>query len=255
MFIVVILNLSLSIYTLNVVRNASTQLSAGTQGISDVTTQLNQISTVAKNVMDAIGPATRLDFNIFPISVPNIINEFLRVPFREASANLTRMALAVEMAMRTHNDASGMLQTARWASLIGSITKQVGQLKAVVGAGVPDPDPANNDLLHLFTSTLLNVIDFEFDSPQPWNRLAITCMHFVDNFLAVNWSGVYRGVNGQTQSWNINNSIQSPFQSIFDYCAALSNLTLEGGSILDMLPDDDDFSGMNKEFLDKKHPF
>jgi len=241
MFVVVILNMSLSVYTLNVVRNASTQLSSGSQGLSDVTTQLNQLSTLATTLVDAIGPATRLNFNMFPINIPNVLNEFLRVPFRDASSNLTRMASAVENAMREHDDASGMLETARWASLIGSITHQVSYLKKVVGAGSPVADPANNDLLHFLTSALLNVVDFQFDSPVPWNRLAMTCMDFVDNFLAVNWSGIYRDEWGDQQSWNINDAIASPFQSIFDYCAALSNLTLSGGNVLDLYYNGDQF--------------
>jgi len=235
MFVVLIANLSLSVYTLNVVHNASTQLSTGTQSISDVTTQLTQLNTLATNLNDAIGPATRLNFNMFPINVPNVLNELLRVPFRDASANLTRMASAVELAMREHDSASDMLDVARWAILIGSITQQVGYLKKVVGPGVPVEDPANNDVLHFITSALLNVIDFQFDSPEPWNRLAVTCMAFVDHFLAVNWSGTYRDQYGNVETWNINESIANPFQQIFDYCAALSNLTLPGGSLLDML--------------------
>jgi len=239
MFVVVILNLSLSVYTLNVVRNASTQLSTGSQGLSDVTTQLNTLSTLASNLMTAIGPATRLDFNIFPINVPDVLNEFLRVPFRQASGNITRLALAVESAMR-RNTEPGMLQTARYASLVASITGKVGQLKKVVGAGVPVSDPANNDLLHLLTSALLNVVDFQFDSPVPWNRLAQTCVSFIDNFLAVNWSGTYRDEWGQIRTWNINNAIVGPFQSVYDYCEALSNLTEAGGSVLDMFDGDSD---------------
>jgi len=236
--LMLVANLSLSVYTLNVARNASTQLSTGTQGISDVTTQLTQLNDLATNLQAAIGPGSRLGFNLFPINVPNVVNELLRVPFHDAASNLTRMAAAVELAMREHNSASGMLDVARWASLIGSITKQVGFLKKVTGTGAPVADPDNNDVLHFVTSALLNVVDFQFDSPQPWNRLATTCMTFVDNFLAVNWSGVYRDQYGDIEHWNINESIANPFQQIFDYCAALSNLTLTGGSLLDMFDED-----------------
>jgi len=117
--------------------------------------------------------------------------------------------------------------------------KTGGFLKPVVGAGQPAADPANNDLLHFITSAVLNVVDFEFDSPVPWNRLARTCMEFTTNFLSNNWSGRYTDANGNTRTWNINQSINGPFQQIFDYCAALSNLTLAGGTILDMYGDSD----------------
>jgi len=162
-----------------------------------------------------------------------------------AAVNITKIAIGVENAMRAKNQGAGMLDTAKYASLVASIGKQAAFLKHVDGAGVPSPDPANNDLVHFVTSALMNVLDFEFDSAKPWSQLATTCMDFADNFLSVNWSGLYRGPNGQRLNWDINQAIQGPFQDVFHYCYALQNLTLSGGSILDIF--DDDWDGVNDD--------
>jgi len=236
----VILNLALTLYTLNMVKNASGQLLGVADGaadrLNDVSTvashlgelreQLSSLTTLADTLADAIGPTSRLAFNLFPISIPNLVNEVLRQNFKNMAQNVTKLALGVEKVMRLFNQGHGMLDTARYASLVSSVSKQVTYLKPVRGQGaVPPEDPANNDLVHMVVSGLFNVIDFEVDSAKPWRRLASTCMDFVDNFSAVNWSGVYYGARGQRMSWSVNNQITEPLRVVFDYCSALANLT------------------------------
>jgi len=229
MFVVVMLNLGLTVYTLNVVKNASTQLSSGTSGLSDVNTHLQQLSSMATQVqqlMDSLGPKSRLAFNLFPISIPNLLNEVLRVDFQSMAHNISKLALSVESAMRFHNQGEGMLSAAQYSSLVASVAKQVNYLKPVNNPKyAPPEDTENNDLVLLVVSGLMNIIDFEVDDPQPWAELASTCMDFVDNFLSVNWAGTYTGEYGQRLSWSIMQQVQSPFQSVFDYCFALANLT------------------------------
>jgi len=241
-------NVALSLYTLNVVRDASTQMSSGSTGLATVTSQLSELNNLATQITDALGPKSRLNFNMFPINVPNLINEVLRVNFHPMAVNISRLARSVESVMRKYNEGEGMLSTAQYASLVGSVAKQVEYLKPVTDPNhQPPEDTANNDLLHFMFSALFNVIDMEVDDPKPWAELASTCMEFVDNFVAVNWAGTYTGAHGQRRQWNIMGSIQTPFQAIFDYCSALSNLTQSSqfylGDMLDMdfkSPDDED---------------
>jgi len=241
MFVVVMLNLGLTVYTLNVVKNASTQLSSGTTGLSDVKVHLQQLSSMATQVqqlMDSLGPKSRLAFNLFPVSIPNLLNEVLRVDFQALAQNLTRFALGVESVMRQNNQGEGMLSVAQYSSLVASIAKQANYLKPVQNPKyAPPEDLENNDLMHFVVSGLMNIIDFEVDDPQPWAELASTCMDFVDNFLSVNWAGNYVGEYGNRLSWSIMQQIQSPFQSVFDYCFALANLTMSDKFNLGMLAD------------------
>jgi len=228
MCIVVVLNFALTLYTLHFLSQASTQLSVGTAGVSDVSSKLTSLNDVANQLIDAIGPKSRLIWNIFPVSIPNLLNEVLRVDFQPMALNITRLAVGVESVMRAYNQGEDMLETAQYASLVSSIAKQVHYLKPVGDGGSQPPnDTANNDMVHMLFSAVFNIIDLEVDSPEPWTRLAGTCMTFVDNFLSVDWSGYYTGAHGQQLQWDINSSIASPFQAIFDYCAALDKLTEE----------------------------
>jgi hypothetical protein len=228
--LVVITNLVLTIYMLSAMNKASTQLQFGTTGLTDMTTQLKDLNKMAGLIQDAFGPASRLPFNVFPVSVPDLLNEVLRMDFTIPAQNISRVAKAVDNVMRHFNDGNDMLQTAQYASLVQSITKQVALLKPVTNpAHSPPADDNNDDLVHFLISAAFNVIDLQVSSPKPWRQLASTCMDFIDNFLGVSWSGVYTGAYGNRLTWNINKAIHGPIRAVFDYCQAIANLTESEG--------------------------